>query len=59
MEEGSLKPLKYRMMKIEGLGIRPPAYTASGLPSVDVQALHLLTGNVEKGKYGLAYEHFE
>ena len=59
IEPGSEKPLKYRMMEIEGFGIKAPVYTASGLPSVDVKALHLLTGNVEKEKYGLAYEHFE
>lgn len=46
-------------MKIHGLGIKPPIYTVSGLPSVDVQALQKLAGNVEKQKYGLAFEHFE
>lgn len=58
IEEGSTKPLKSRTMNIEGLGIKPPLFTDSGLPSVDVQALHLLAGNVDKEKYGHAFDHF-
>ena len=46
-------------MRIEGLGIKAPVFTASGLPSVDIQALHLLAGNVEKEKYGAAFDHFK
>jgi hypothetical protein len=46
-------------MKIEGLGIKPPIFTISGLPSVDIQALNLLAGKVREKKYGKAFEHFE
>lgn len=59
IEPGSDKPLKQRTMEIRGLGISAPVVTASGLPSVDVHALQLLAGNVEKAKYGHAYKHFE
>lgn len=57
--EGQKKPLKHKMMKIKGLGIKPEILSASGLPSVDVNALSYLVGNPEKGKYGAAYQHFE
>lgn len=59
IEEGQKKPLAQRVMRIEGLGIKPPLNTASGLPSVDVQSLQMLAGNVEKGKFGAAYDHFQ
>lgn len=58
IEPGKKKPLKSRSMQIKGLGISPPVYTESGLPSVDIQALKMLAGDLKKGKYGLAYDHF-
>ena len=59
IEEGRTKALKYKMMKIEGLRLKPPVCSASGLPSVDVVSLQTLAGNPAKGKYGEADTHFE
>ena len=43
-------------MYIKGLGLKPVEFTASGLPSVDINALKGLAGNPNQGKYGAAYE---
>lgn len=47
------------MMKIKGFGITPPVYSASGLPSVDVNSLKILAGDPENGNFGKAFDHFE
>lgn len=58
--EGDRKqPLKFRNMKIKGLGLKPPVLSASGLPSVDVTSLNLLAGDPPNGKFGKAYDHFK
>jgi hypothetical protein len=59
LEGDRTKPLKYKVIKITGLGLEPPVLSASGLPSVDVNSLHILTGEPAKGKYGKAFKHFE
>ena len=59
IEPGKLKPKKSKVMSIRGLGIKPPVYSASGLPSVDTSALHELAGDPSKEKWGSAYKHFE
>jgi len=58
--EGDRKqPLKFRNMKIKGLGLNPPVLSASGLPSVDVTSLNLLAGDPPNGKFGKAYDRFK
>ena len=59
LKDGKDKPLKYRTMIIEGLGVTAPVFTASGLPSVDVHALKILAGSPSEGNYGKAYDHFK
>lgn len=59
LEEGKTKPLKYKTMKIRGLGIKPKYVSASGLPSVDIQALSDLAGDPAKGRFGSAFEHYK
>lgn len=57
--EGNRKaPLKYKKMKIRGLGLKPPVLSASGLPSVDVNSLNTLAGDPPSGNFGTAYDHF-
>ena len=57
--EGDRKsPLKFRNMKIKGLGLKPPVLSASGLPSVDVTSLSVLAGDPPSGKFGKAFDHF-
>lgn len=46
-------------MKIKGLGIPVIDYTASGMPSADINVIQELAGNVDKGKFGKAFEHFK
>ena len=45
-------------MKISGFGIPIIEYTASGMPSADINTITRLTGNPDEGKYGLAFDHF-
>jgi hypothetical protein len=59
MKEGKKEPLKFRLMKIKGLGIPPVDYTTSGMPSADGPVIKVLAGNPEKGSYGKAYDHFK
>jgi DNA polymerase-1 len=59
VKEGKSEPLKYRLMKIKGLGIPPIDYTPSGMPTADTPAIKVLAGNPEKGTYGKAYDHFK
>lgn len=42
-------------MYIKGLGLKPVDFTASGLPSVDINAMRALAGSPNKGEYGTAY----
>jgi hypothetical protein len=56
---GKKAALKNRDMEIKGLGIPPPEITDSGLPSVDTNALKILTGKVKDKKYGTAYEYLK
>lgn len=58
IEEGRKTPLKFRTMTIKGLGITPTNFSASGLPSVDINALKNLAGSPPDGKFGAAYDHF-
>lgn len=46
-------------MTIKGFGVKPAVYSASGLPSVDVNSLKILAGDPDNGNFGKAYEHFE
>jgi hypothetical protein len=58
--EGDRKaPLKFKTMKIRGLGLKPPVLSASGLPSVDMKSLNTLAGDPPKGKFGTAFDHFK
>ena len=50
--------MKYREMRIKGLGIPPIDYTVSGMPAADSPVIKILAGEPEKGKYGKAYDHF-
>ena len=59
MEDGKKKPLKFRTMEIKGFGIKPPVFSASGLPSVDVKTLNILAGDPDNQNYGKAYDHFK
>ena len=45
-------------MIITGLGIEATVFSASGLPSVDINALQSLAGNPSKEQWGTAYDHF-
>ena len=46
-------------MVIRGMGIEIIELTAAGLPSCDRSVIKQLAGdNPQKGKYGLAYDHF-
>jgi len=45
-------------MKISGFGIPIVEYTASGMPSADINTISKLTGNPDENKFGLAYDHF-
>jgi DNA polymerase-1 len=58
IKEGKKEPLKFRLMKIKGLGIPPIDYTPSGMPSADTPAIKILSGNPDKGQYGKAYDYF-
>lgn len=49
IKEGKKEPLKFRLMKIKGLGIPPVDYTPSGMPSADTPAIKILAGNPDKG----------
>jgi len=51
--------LKYRDMKIKGLGIPIVDYTVSGMPAADSPVIKILAGNPDKGQYGKAYDHFK
>jgi hypothetical protein len=46
-------------MEIKGFGIKPPVFSASGLPSVDVKTLNILAGDPDNQNYGKAYDHFK
>lgn len=46
-------------LNIEGLGIPPVEYTASGMPSVDAKTLIALAGDPDNGKYGKIGEFYE
>ena len=59
VEENKKAPLKFRTMKVKGMGIKPEVFSASGLPSVDIQALKLLAGNPPKNQFGSAFDHFK
>lgn len=59
VKEGKKEALKYRNMKIKGLGIPPLDYTAGGMPSADTPVIKLLAGNPDKGQYGKAYDYFK
>jgi len=45
-------------MKITGFGIPIIEYTASGMPSADINVIQELTGDPENGKFGKAFDHF-
>ena len=59
MKEGKKEPLKYRHMKIKGMGIPPVDYTPSGMPSADGPVIKILAGDPDKQKYGKAYDYFK
>jgi hypothetical protein len=59
LKEGKKEPLKYRQMKIKGLGIPPIDYTVSGMPSADGPVIKILAGDPGSGKYGKAYDYFK
>lgn len=46
-------------MTISGFGIKPFAWTVSGLPQCDTGVIQKLAGKPDQGKYGLAYDHFK
>lgn len=50
--------MKYREMRIKGLGIPSIDYTVSGMPAADSPVIKVLAGEPEKGKYGKAYDYF-
>ena len=59
IKDGRKEALKYREMKIEGLGIPPIDYTQTGMPAADGPTIKKLAGNPPAGVYGLAFEHFK
>lgn len=58
MKEGKKEALKYRDMKITGLGIPAIDFTQSGLPSADTPVIKALAGKPDKGEFGKAYDFF-
>jgi len=57
VKEGKSDPLKFREMKIVGMGITPVSYTTSGMPQADTPVIQKLAG--KPGQWGLAYDHFK
>ena len=59
MKPGDKKALKYRDMKLKGLGLQPVSWTEKGSPQTDGNVIKVLAGrNPEKGEFGQAYDDF-
>ena len=58
IKENKNKPLKYREMEVNGLGLPPVYYTDSGLPRADIPSINKLLEAPNPHKPGIALQYF-